>query len=235
MALTLLQIVQEVAGSLNLPVPTSVVGNTDPDPILFFNLAKQEGRELARRHDWQDLVVEHTWTSTATEAQSSALPSDYDHLVPDVEIWDRSSNQKYIGPVSSVEWMRLNTGISGGVAGWWRIIGGVLNVYPAPSAGQTFALEYVSKNWCESSVGTGQAVWAADTDVPVIPDYLFPLGLRWRWLRAKGMDYAEEMATYERELEKAAARDRGMRVMFVSKGGEEDVPPQPFWNGTIDA
>ena len=34
-------------------------------------------------------------------------------------------------------------------------------INPAPSAGHTFAYEYMSKNWCESSGGTDQAAWAA--------------------------------------------------------------------------
>lgn len=230
--MSLLSLVQEVAGSLNLPQPASVVGNTDPDAILFLNLAKREGRDLARRHDWQKLIVEHTQTTLATVAQT-ALPTAFDHLTPDVEIWNRNNDTRYIGPVTSSEWVRLNTGISGGVAGWWRLIGGVLNIYPAPTAAQTIAFEYITKNWCQSSGGTGQTTWAADSDTGVISEELMALGLTWRWLRAKGMDYAEEMATYEREVEKASARDRGIRVMAIGKVAIDSYPPMPFWNGTI--
>jgi hypothetical protein len=210
--MSLLTIVQGAAASLSLPTITSVVGNSEANPTLFLILSKHEGRQLARRHDWQALVVEHTWTTTATVAQSLALPSDYDHLVPDAEIWNRS-------------------GISGGVTGWWRIIGDILQVYPAPTAGLTFALDYVSKHYCESSGGTGQSDWAADSDVGRVPEHLVELGIVWRWLRAKGMDYAEELATYEREVEKASARDRGMTVQVVS-GGSNDIT-EPFWPGTV--
>ena len=118
------------------------------------------------------------------------------------------------------------------VPGRWRIIGGVLNIYPAPSAGSTYALEYVSENWCESSGGTGQAAWNSDTDVALISEPLISLGVIWRWLRAKGFDYAEEMSTYEREVEKAAARDRGSNVMVVGGPHDDDLPPTT-WNGTI--
>jgi hypothetical protein len=231
--MSLLSLVQEVAGSLNLPQPASVVGNTDPDAILFLNLAKREGRELFRRHDWQKLIVEHTQTSLATVAQT-ALPTAFDHLTPDVEIWNRSTDVRYLGPVSSSEWMRLNSGISGGVSGWWRLIGGALNIYPAPTAGQTIAFEYISKNWCQSSALVGQSTWAADADTGIISEELMALGVTWRWLRAKGMDYAEEMATYERELEKAAARDRGIRIMAIGRSSDDSLP-SPTWNGTIDA
>lgn len=231
--MSLLTLIQEVAGSLNLPVPTSVVGNTAPDAILFLNLAKREGHELARRHDWQALIVEHTWTTVATVAQSLALPSAYDHLTPDVEIWNRTNNARLAGPTPSNNWVYLNnSGVTGGVSGWWRIIAGVLNIYPAPTAGKTYALEYVSKNWCESSGGTDQATWAADSDVGLISERLMALGVTWRWLRAKDMDYAEEMATYEREVEKSASRDRGLGVMVVGKSRDDD-PPQPGWSGTI--
>jgi hypothetical protein len=229
--MSLLTMIQEVAGSLNLPQPASVVGNTDPDAILFLNLAKREGRELFRRHDWQKLIVEHTQTTVATVAQT-ALPTAFDHLPPDVEIWNRTNNVKYRGPVASNSWMQLNTGISGGVAGWWRLIGGALNIYPAPTAGETIAFEYISKNWCQSSGGTGQATWAADSDTGILSEELMALGLTWRWLRAKGMDYAEEMATYEREVEKAAGRDRGLRAYVVGRSREDD-PPQPFWSGVV--
>src|SRR5882672_2469038 len=231
--MSLISIVQEAAGSLSLPVPTTIVGNANASEVLWLNLAKREGNELARRHDWQNLVVQKTWTSTATEAQSSAMGSDFDRPMPDPEIWNRTSNLRYIGPVASNEWERLRSGVSGGVIGWWRLIGGAVNIFPAPTAGQTLAWEYMSKNWCQSSGGTGQSTWAADTDTGVIPERLLSLGLTWRWLRSKGMDYAEDMATYEREMERATSRDRAIRVMSVGASRPDDYPAQPYWSGTI--
>jgi hypothetical protein len=228
--MSLLTICQGAAAALSLPVPASIVGNIEPNAVILLILAKQEGRQLARRHDWQNITVAHTWTTTATVAQSLALPSDYDHLVPDVEIWNRSSNTLLRGPTPSNIWMRLQSGISGGVTGWWRIIGNVLQVYPAPAASLTFALDYVSKNYCESSGGTDQSDWAADGDLGRVPEHLIELGVMWRWLRAKGMDYAEELATYEREVEKASARDRGTTVAVVSNSGDITAP---FWDGTV--
>ena len=49
------------------------------------------------------------------------------------------------------------------------------------------------------------------------------LGLTWRWLRSKGMDYAEDMSTYEREVERAASRDRGLRPLVVGKGHRDEL------------
>ena len=87
--MSLLTIVQEAAGALSLPVPTSVAAASDTSSVLWFNLAKREGNELSRRHDWQNLVVQKTWTSTATAAQSTAMGSDFDRPMPDTEIWNQ--------------------------------------------------------------------------------------------------------------------------------------------------
>src|SRR4051794_13610516 len=122
--MTLVAIIQEAAGALGQPVPTAIFGSTVGDAVQWRNLAQREGRELARRHDWQGLCVEQTWTTTATEAQASALPSAYDHLPPDVQVWNRTNSVPLIGPIAQNDWMILNSSsASGGSVGWWRIIG----------------------------------------------------------------------------------------------------------------
>jgi hypothetical protein len=191
--MTLLTIVQEAAGSLNQPVPSTVFGSTSGDAVLWRNLAQREGRDLSGRHDWQALIVQQTWTSTATQAQTSALPSDYDHMVPDVVIWDRTGKYPYQGPTSSQDWQTLvSSGVTGGGAGWWRIIGGDVYLYPAPTAGRTLRSNTSRPNGASPRAARskrmgGRYRHGAD---PGKPDRA---RLTWRWLRAKGMDYAEEM------------------------------------------
>lgn len=233
--MSLLSIIQGAASSLNFPVPISVVGNSDPAVVQWLTLAQREGKELSKRHDWQNLIVHQTWVTAATEPQPLALPvASYDHLVPDVELWDRTSNTMLIGPTPSWVWQRIkSSGTTGGTVKRWRLIGDILNVYPAPTAGLTYALEYVDKRWCQSSASVAQSAWAADTDTARIPEHLMELGLCWRWLKAKGQAYAEEMATYEREVEKASGRDRGLRIMIVNPSRGDLV--DPLWDGTIDA
>lgn len=230
--MSLLSMVQTAAAMVGAAVPTSIIGNPAADAVQWLALAKREGEELKRRHDWQELIVDHTWTSTATAAQADALPSDYGRLVPDVEVWNRSNSTMLTGPVSSNAWQRLqSTAVSGGSSGWWRIVRGELNIYPTPDAGDTYALEYITENWALSATLEEQSTFEADTDTAVFDETLMELGLVWRWLRAKGMDYAEEMATYEREVEKAAARDRGLGVMVVDRG-DTDITDYT-WQGEI--
>jgi hypothetical protein len=99
-----------------------------------------------------------------------------------------------------------------------------MNIYPAPTAGNTIELEYVSRNWCTSAAAVEQNTWLADSDLGRISEELMALGVTWRWLKSKGMDYAEDMATYDREVERACSRDRGIRPMAVGTSCSDFVP-----------
>jgi hypothetical protein len=231
--MSLLTIAQNAARKLNIAAPATVVGNADLNAALLLYLAQEEGDELSRRHDWQALTTERTFTSLAAVIQTGFLPSDYDRLVFAAEIWDRSRSLKFAGPTPSRAWQQLQTSQAAGVVGWWRILADQINIFPAQPAGNTLAFEYVSKNWCATSGGSPLSAWAADTDVGRISERLMTLGIVWRWLRAKGMDYAEEMSTYEREVEKVCSRDRGAGLIRPPSDPGGDYPPSPGWSGII--
>lgn len=209
--MTLLTAVQAAASQIGLRQPQALFGSTDQTAQTLLRFAQQEGDELSRWHDWQALIVEKTFTTLAQYEQTNALPAaDYDRLVYTPEIWNRSANLRYAGPTSARKWEQLKAVLGTGIIGWWRIIGGELHIFPAPTAGQTLGFEYVSKCWCTSASGTAQSALAADTDLFLIPERLVILGMVWRFRQSKGFaQYAEDLSTYEREKERAAARDRG--------------------------
>lgn len=231
--MSLLTIVQNAASQLGLRQPQAVFGSTDLTAAILSRFAQQEGDELSRWHDWQAITAVQSFTSTATQVQATGIPTDFDRFAYNVEIWDRTNNQKFAGPTPQRTWSQLQSGTTGGIAGWWRMMGGELNIYPAPAAGSTIQFEYISKNWCESASAVGQALWMADTDVALLPERLFTLGVVWRFHASKGLRYAEDMATYEREKERAAARDRGTGISRP-RGDDCNWPPYPTFSGTID-
>ena len=200
-----------------MEVPTSIVGNTNLTAVQILNLAQREGRELSRRYDWQALVKEKTFTTTAAAAQTGSIPSDMRHIVS-ATWWDRANYWRILGPASEAQWQALNSGIvTAGVRRWFRIRGDSFLLWPTPTnTTDTIAFEYVSNQWCETSLGTGQSAWAADTDVGVIDEELMQMGLVWRFLKAKGLMYADEIGSYEREVEKAIARDGGMVTLNMT-------------------
>lgn len=232
---TLLDICQKVAPRLGLRRPTAIVGVTDLTSQLLLEFANEEGEELSRYHEWQKLIVQKSYTSIAQVEQTNALPSDdYDRLTRNVEIWNRTTNQRYVGPTPQRARQRLQSGIVGGVPGWWWILGDELNIYPAPTAGQTIAFEYVSKNWCVSAAAAAQSEFLADTDEPVLPRNLFILGIRWRFQQSRGLaTYAESLSTYERMKERVATNDRGTGVIRP-QSRTDNLPDYPTWNGTVE-
>ena len=226
--MSLLTICQGAASALSLPAVNAIVGDTSANSALLLTLAKREGRELMRRHDWQGLSFQYEFDSVADNPQTLGLPAGFDRFLADTIIINNDTNEPVIGPTPTNVWTMLTTGDRL----HWRIFGDDLHIYPPPAAGVPYAYVYVSKNYCKSSDGTGQSDWAADSDVARIPEHLFELGIMWRWLRAKGMDYSEELATYEREVEKAAARDRGPAPVMVVQRPRRDLDVCS-WSGTI--
>lgn len=231
--MALIDIIKDAASQLGLRQPSLVVGSTDQTAQILLRFANQAGKELASYHDWQDLIVEQSHTSLATVVQTGALGTDYDRMVYNVEIWNTTETRRYAGPTSQRVWQRAQRSVTGGIAGYWRIKGGELNIYPAPTAGQTIVFEYVSKHWCENAAGVGQERFMADTDVALINEDLFALEIVWRYRHSRGFaQYAEDLKTCEIEKEKAASRDRGTGVIRPSQSGG-DEPPYPVWDGTI--
>ena len=214
--MSLLSIVQDVSGRLSLPQPSAVAGSSDKQVIQLLALANEEGASLARRHPWQALMAQQTFTTVAAPAQPVALPADFDRFVPN-SVFNRSTRRPMTGPITprQWQWIQAQPVYSSAYLAFRERTGQVL-IAPTPPAGETIAYEYLSKAWAKSSGGTPQTAFLADADTALLDEGLIKLGLRWRFLRAKGLDYAEEMATYERELELAMARDGGSTALAIA-------------------
>lgn len=57
--------------------------------------------------------------------------------------------------------------------------------------------------------GTLTGAFTADDNEFLLDDRLLTLGLIWRWKAQKGLDYSEDLQTYEIALAQAQVRDRG--------------------------
>lgn len=205
--MSLLTIVQGACARLPITtIPTVVTTSTDNTVLGLYYLAQQEGKELARRCAWKALTAEKTFTTVATAAQTSALASDYDWIIPDT-MFNRTTNRRVTGPASPEQWQLTQASLVTHVYPMFRIRGTSLLITPTPTAGDTVAYEYVTKNWCQSSGSTAQSAWAADTDTALLDEELMTLGLVWRWKRSKGLDAVAEFDTYQSEVLKAVMRE----------------------------
>lgn len=232
--MSLLQIVKDACDELSLPRPTVVINSTDQQVRKLLRLANDEGRSLAKRHAWQALTSEHTFTTTATATQltASALPTDLGWVVPET-MWNRTSRRRVTGPLSNQEWQETlgNTVVQVNPA--FRIRSNTILISPAPTTGQDIYYEYVSKNWCQASGGTTRSAWGTDSDTGRIDENLMTLGLVWRFRASIGEPYDAALAAYEREVLDAIMRDGSRPRLNMGQQSGVIVPRPPMMPETL--
>lgn len=217
--MSLLSIITGACGELSLEQPSAVYTATDTQTQQLLALADKEGKELARRFDWQILQKEGTFTTVATETQVAAITTTYADFnrVVNESMWDRTQGWQIVGPLNAQQWQRRKAAFAqAGTRYYFRIRGNALLFNPVPAAGNSVYFEYLSSKWCQSSGGTAQTAWAADNDTALIDEEVIRLGVVWRFLKAKGLDYAEEFRTYELALVDLFGADAGKQIIDMT-------------------
>jgi len=240
MARTLLELVQAFCNETGLSEPSSVIGNTDDQTKQILALANREGAELAGMAGgfggWQNLHTEYTFTTVASQADY-ALPSDLEYFAQRT-FWDGSKRWELLGPIAAQEKQLLRYGfVATGPRRKFYIKDNKLYIDPTPTeTGETVAFDYYSKNWVLDTDGTTtKARFALDTDTVKLDEDCFIMGLKWRFLRAKGLDYTQEQADYMMAVNQKIARDCGQPDLPLSGGtvgsrflDEENIPDASY-------
>jgi len=226
--MTLLTMVQSASDMISLPRPVTVVGNSDNAIRILLACAQMEGRQLARRWTWQRLARKATFTAVAQEVQTGAIPADYDGRFLAGTFWNTTLHRVVPGPLNPQEWQQRVSSVGQGPYPAFRIQGNALLMAPPPTAGETHTFEYITRNFCVSDGGVEQSTWAADTDVGLLDEELMLLGLIWRFKQSRGMDYAEDMRTYEMEVTQAISRDGSRRTVNLAGDCDHDKPMYPM-------
>jgi len=210
--MTLLEIIQKFCVRTGLPSPATAFGTTDAQVLQAIGLLEEEVNDLAHRHDWSGLNHIASWTTLAAELQGEmetvAAPGFL--YIKNNTIWDQTDQLPLFGPIDGQEWQRLDATNVAGPRYQWRIRDGKLYSFPAPPAGHIWAFEYMTKRPIMDTNGTThKEFFEADTDTLMVPDHLALMGLRWRWMREKGLSYAELFNSYELQIKDAMGRDGG--------------------------
>ena len=219
---------QNVADFPGFERPTSVISNTDPIARQLLALAQREGKQLMRVSDWAILKKEHTF-STSNGTAAYALPSDFDRLVLETS-YNRSDNDILTGPISSSEYQLVNHGMATtGTTEKFRLKAASnalkIELDPTQSSTQTIGFEYVSTQFCQSSGGSGQAVWTADTDTGILDETTMEMGITWRFKAAHGLEYGEDYKQYQLEVRQAVARNGSSPVLQLDDARKLIIGP----------
>jgi hypothetical protein len=222
--MTLATILDRVCDEVGIGRPTTYFGSTDPTARQLVALAQTEGRDLLQRTRWENAIREatHTTLAQADQGAIATIAPGFRSFINRTQ-WNRTQQWPLGGPDTPQIWQMRQATVNTGVFSNFRLRGSRLLITPTPTAGQTIAFEYNSLYFCESAAGTDQTAWTADTDLPLLNEFLMTLGIIWRLRKAKGLDYGEDMGTYEQNVANAVAQDGGAPVLDM----QEPVQPIP--------
>jgi hypothetical protein len=218
-----LSIVTRACDELTLPRPSVVVASTDPQVRQLLALLHQEGRYLMKggmkKHNWSFLRTLYTFPTVASTA-TYAVPSDFDRMIDDT-FWDQTNDRKVSGPdTPQVDRWRQQS-ISGpvGIHKNFRVVGSNVQLFPTPDAVATMGYEYVSNKWARKADATAQTEFLLDTDTSVFDPYLMILGLKWRFLVAKGLDASAAKMEYDDYYEGCVSGDSAGETLMLDGAG----------------
>lgn len=234
--MSLLTLIQSVCERTQLPSPASVMGSSDSQVVQLRALLDEEGQALSKRGEWEALKREATHTTLAAEDQgaiTTIAPVGF-RYIDNETMWDRTDNLP-VPLIGSVTWQRWKATVASTPRFRYRIRGGRLLLTPTPSAGHTLAFEYLSDRWILGADGTTyKNAFTLDTDTVLLPEDLLRLGLRWRWKKEHGLEYAEDFRDYEHQVADYLGRDGGKPMIYLDSQRDRVRPgiivPEYGWN-----
>lgn len=214
--MTVLSACQEAAIELSQTEPTSLFSTTDRFAKELRVQANKSAVAIMKAYDWQVLTKRATITGDGT-ATSFDLPSDYDRMAAKTNLASSSTNVDLVKATDLDQWDYFLNHMSTTTPGYWIVLGGELQVMPAPATGVVHSYYYISRNL----VSGNQASFAADADTFLLPERLLTLSIIWRWRASKRLEYAEDMKNFEIAFSEETATDKGSRILIA---GRQRVP-----------
>lgn len=232
--MTLLTIVQDTCRALPLTVPTSVIDNTDPQVAQLLYLLKSLVKDLMANHEWNELITNWEFTTTA-DPHTETFPTARQRAPVSGLVWRQNSLTPLVGPINSNQYVYLKNHVAGNYPGYWRNQGGGIQIIGIGS-GEVINTEYISNEiWLDTDETTTKSEPDADTDtirMATVDDDMAVLGLIWRWRQRKGLNYAEDMQSYELRKQMAMYADNSAKPVSYSPNIRDNAI-QTTWHGQI--
>lgn len=194
--------------------PTTIFSSQNKMEMEIADLSTEVAVDIMKSNDWRALTKFQTLTGDGT-ITAFDLPADYDRMALAEDVTDPNNwFWGYSQAQSLTDWMQItSSGFFGITPGWWIILEGQMHFAPAPSDGNQAKFAYISKNIGRDATLAPIAAFTSDDDTFVLSERLLTLGLIWRWKAQKGIEYAEDLANFEKALSENAGRDKGATVI----------------------
>jgi hypothetical protein len=241
--MTTLTIIQDAQDALGLVKSDQVFGTFDNTAKLMAALLNREARRLASKFQWQALVKEETFTTTAAEDQGALETlcgdGDYLALLPET-VYNTTLRVPVRGPNDPRTWQDRKAYQLSGPYPEYRIRGGSLLFYPVPAAGQTIRFEYKSADWCYNvvagppTVTTWKEYTTADDDQVVFDHDLMVAAVVMRYLQKNNLpanegEYLSLLTSLQRSERSSQTLGAGGRRNYSAFPGV--ICPDGDWSG----
>lgn len=218
--MTLLTICQDILKETKSSfVPNVIVTNADDVSQQILQAVKISIVELSRNYQWQELQKEYNFSSVASQ-EGYNLPSDFDRMINDT-FWNKTQYLNLIGPVTPEKWRILKDTVVAGttIQNYFRIRNNQVLIHSVPTVVENYVFEYISKNIVKSATNVEQTTFLADTDIPIIDEYIVRLDATWRWLKMNGRPYAEDQNSANKAvIERIKINGSRARIIYEKKG-----------------
>ncbi len=223
MALSVLDLAKKAVRGKGISAPTSLIGGDDFSNQMLA-LAEEVAADIVKRGDWQILNSEGTFVTVAAESQVT-MKTEFPYLrkIIDGTVFNRTQNHR-MRLVSPQTWQAMKSSNVVVSDGAYRIRGGVFIMPDTTEAGDTIAFEYIdTRPFVDSSGSTLREHIESDDDMFRLDDDLMTMGLRWKFLAAKGLEYGEEFRLYEDTIAERLGADKPSEVLNLNGGcGRDD-------------
>jgi hypothetical protein len=170
-------------------------------------------------------------------------PADFDRYINETW-WDETNHWRLLGPDSPQLDQQHRSGIvTTGPRRHFRRVGRSpvnYRLWPPISAFEedfSITFQYISKNWVLKADGTYASTMTDDDDESTLDGQAVVLGLKWRWMQIKSLDYAPAQQEYLDYVARQMANDRGAKTLRLDKTYGESFllttqsVPDGFWPG----
>ena len=210
-------VLKQVAGELGLPRPTTITGIEDVQSVQLLSLLNSGGNELLLYYPWEQFVTE--WLiNVADGINDRPVPDDLSYFTNQTQ-WDRTNHWPLLGPKSPQEWAWLKGALVAPLPRLrFRIQRNLFTLYPTPSPSGTphmLAMEYISKNWVESSAGPASMI-VADSDVLLYDPWLLIKFVKFKFYELKGFPTAGVNGDFMRVFNSLTGKDTGAEILSLS-------------------
>lgn len=202
--------------AVGVPRRTAVFTSSGAVEAEMADLVNEVAADIARKHDWTALTTLATLEGYA--GVEFDLPDDYDRMPKATKVWSTAWPSMFYQRARDLdEWYSNQQFSTSGAPGWWIILGGKFQIYPAPPIGDNAQFYFISRNYAVGADGVAKPAFTADDDTFRLPERLLTLGCVWRWRQQKRLEYAEDLQNYEIALSEAISADKGARILVEGR------------------